>query len=395
MKKFLSLFVFISFFTCLATYAAGLDGVLNSINSTLNTIDRIENTQNRVKNQVKRNPNSQSTESQTPTNYPTYNGNSYNNYPTTNNYPATNGTYTYPAANTNYNYSENTPMELYGDYNQTLPQGMTEEAVRAGNYNYSQTKTYRDDINTLGGLPQGALLMDPKSVWNFRTGRNYSGEITVSHPVFWKKLEDNHYQNGATLLLSDFSVAEYPFCHSQKGIRAWNESDVRRFLRTTFYNHLSTGFQNAIVNVTIPYADLSGHAQTVTDNLFLLSIVEWGLSDRGSNGKAIKYPNLPNTYAMGSLEYNKTDNYYNVYYYSSAENLTRTINRPKASSAGYTSDVFLVEAGALETSSFSYPYYKVRPAVNLKSSTRVQGPYKFEYGSKYSRKALIYYILAF
>ena len=39
----------------------------------------------------------------------------------------------------------------------------------------------------------------------------------------------------------------------------------------------------------------------------------------------------------------------------------------------------------------------VRPAVNLKSSVKVKGPYKFVYDDRYkhSTKALIYYVLDF
>ena len=46
--------------------------------------------------------------------------------------------------------------------------------------------------------------------------------------------------------------------------------------------------------VYIPFADMSGNPKTVNDNFFLLSIVEWGLSDRANNGSVIKYNDLPN-----------------------------------------------------------------------------------------------------
>ena len=278
--------------------------------------------------------------------------------------------------------------------NQQYQTGSQQEVpyqIQQGQY-YNQNRQFTGQASTLGELPPGTLVMDPNSVWYYRDGDNYSGEIKFSHPVFWRKLEDNHYTQGATLLLSEYAVAWYPFCHENKGLRAWDESDARRFLRTSFYNHLSPGFKNAIVNVNIPFADMQGNPKTVVDNFFLLSIVEWGLSDRANNGKVIKYYDLPNLYRKHYLYESNVNKIDSVSVFGQT---TRTINRPVAKGAGYTLDVFKVQTdGVLDTIYYdsSMGSTSIAPAVNLKSSTRVSGPYQIEFPHD---KTTIYYVLDF
>ncbi len=370
MKKFL---VLVFSLLCIELSAlASWESGLSKINNVLNTIDRTEYTINRVKNKVY----VPSTPSKTKTK--TYGQNSTQNTRQT----------TYPQ-NTTQNYNVDVP-----EYSQ-------EQTVQEGNHKYSQDRIYKGQASTLGELPAGAIVMDPKSVWKFRDGSNYSGDIKAEHPVFWRKLEDNHYTDGATLLLSELKVAEYPFCHNKKGLRAWDESDVRRFLRTTFYNHLSDGFKNAIVEVNIPYVDMNGTAKTIKDNFFFLSIVEWGLSDRINNGSVIKYNDLPNIYGAKEFKYHEADSYGKGFYDISIpiyKSWTRTINRPEAESAGYRRDVFYIDDnGTLDTDVYHWSIMTVRPAVNIKSSTKVNGPYKFVYDDRYKHmeKTLIYYVLEF
>ncbi|MCQ2958164.1 MAG: DUF6273 domain-containing protein [Candidatus Gastranaerophilales bacterium] len=351
---------FTAFVLAFQVYAVNYFDILNQVNSTIDTI-------NRAGQYI---PKNTDTTTQTPE-YPS----NQDRYPAKRKY--------YPRYNDNYSSSgqSNAPDNM-PEQQQTVPQGRQ--------YNQAKDYGYQGEATTLGALPAGTLVMDPNSIWNFRRGDNNSGEIYLKHPIFWRKLEDNHYTNGATLLLSEFYV-QYDWCHSQKGLRAWNESDVRRFLRTTFYNHLSPGFQNAIVNVNIPYANLEGKPETVLDNLFLLSIVEWGASDRANNGKVIKYDNLPAIYGAKEIRYIDSWNSYDIdgKWYS----LTRTINRPEARSAGYTSEVFTIESdGTLSTHWITVDI--VRPAVNLKSTTKVKGPYQFNY-YVYGKKHFIYYELDF
>lgn len=365
MKKFLILLISLLF---MGLYAhASLDSTLDKINNVLNKIDRTEYTINRARKRI-----------------PTI--------PQTTSYPNTQTTTspTYQHTNTN-TYGGGNPYQYSNTYGENMPtQVQTQEPSIQQGQQYSQDRVFRGQASTLGELPAGAIVMDPKSVWNFRNGDNYSGEIEISRPVFWRKLEDNHYTNGATLLLAEHRVAAYPFCHTKKGLRAWDESDVRRFLRTTFYTHLSEGFKNAIVNVNIPFADLNGNPKTVNDNFFLLSIVEWGLSDRANNGSVIKYNDLPMIYDTPRVWYYKDKDQF--WAGVSRETKTRTINRPEAKSAGYTGDVFNVSGGTLDTDWYASNNSYVRPAVNLKSSTKVSGPYEFTYNLN---EKMIYYALEF
>ena len=369
MKKFLILLISLLF---MGLYAhASLDSTLDKINNVLNKIDRTEYTINRARKRI-----------------PTI--------PQTTSYPNTQTTTspTYQHTNTN-TYGGGNPYQYSNTYGENMPtQVQTQEPSIQQGQQYSQDRVFRGQASTLGELPAGAIVMDPKSVWNFRNRDNYSGDIVASHPVFCIILEDNHYFDGSTLLLSEVVVAHYPFCHLKKGLRAWDESDVRRFLRTTFYTHLSEGFKSAIVNVNIPFADMSGKPKTVSDNFFLLSIVEWGLSDRANNGSVIKYNDLPNIYMTKEMGFQKSWNAFTMYN-ASRDIQTRTINRPEAKSAGYTREVFgVVHDGVLTTNGYSDPLSWTRPAVNLKSSTKVSGPYEFKYSINHS-ESLIYYALEF
>lgn len=387
MKRFLVLLTVI-FMTCL-NVNADWDSGLTKINNVLNTVDRTEYTIDRAKRRVY----IPSTASKAKTK--TYGQNQSQTVT-----PPTYQNQNYGSGVQNYSNSVNTQYQNYNvDYD--APEYSVEQTIQEGAYKYNQDRVYKGASSTLGELPAGTVVMDPKSVWKFRNGMNYSGKISAEYPVFWMKLEDNHYVDGGTLLLSEVKVAEYPFCHSEKGLRDWGESDVRRFLRTTFYTHLSEGFKNAIVNVNIPYADLNGASKTINDNLFLLSIVEWGLSDRDNNGTVIKYDDLPRIYGAREFKYHEQDNNGKAYfdignYYDT--NWTRTINRPKASSAGYRGDVFeILSSGVIKTDSYDSHIKAVRPAVNLKSSTKVSGPYKFVYDNRYQSftKTLVYYVLEF
>ena len=156
-------------------------------------------------------------------------------------------------------------------------------------------------------------------------------------------------------------------------MRDWGTSDLRKFLNSVFYKHLSQNFKNHIVSTTIPYADISGKPQTATDNIFALSIVEWGLSDRAHNGKAIDYYNLREIMASDLI--NSYENDVLEKLVGKESSLTRTINRPKATSAGHDSDIFMVSYDAELYTTGHNRNNSVRPALNLKSTIKVKGPY--------------------
>ena len=361
---------------------AGFDSFMDSFESVLDKADRVESATNRAQKYKK--------------------------------YIPKQNTQNYQQNNNNRNYSDNEPQyvpQAIPEYAQPQPYG---QAYPQQQYNqnyqpqdiqygqqYQQQQFYTGQAQTLGDLPDGTLVLDPNSVWNYRKGENYSGEIHVSYPVIWRKLTNNHYSQGSTLLLSEYEIADYPFCVKGKGIRDWSESDLRKFLNGYFYRHLSQGFKNELISTTIPYADLTGKPKTSTDNVFVLSIVEWDLSDRAHNGKAIEYIDMRSMYHSKRINaYNNNILETNDHRHGLHGSITRTINRPKATSAGHDEDVFTILGdGTLNTITNNYATnnydFLVRPALNLKSTTKVKGPYKQRAVYWGSNDDFVYYVLDF
>jgi len=284
-----------------------------------------------------------------------------------------NNPFAYPAGQNSAPTNSKYPV-YYGPSDAPQPQKTSQPSKYLDAPVFSQSKQYPENPKTLADLPPGTFVLDAKSIWNYRKDVNYSGDIIASFPIIWRKLEDNHYSQGTTLLLSEVEIARYPFCVQGKGIRDWGESDVRKFLNGMFYRHFSTGLRSIIVNTSIPYGDLTGRPKTIQDNVFLLSIVEWDLSDRANNGKAIEYEDMRSIFAPRSVKsYDEGVLYTSI----TLNNLSRTINRPVAASAGYVEDVFLIkDKGVLEAVKSNYDFHSIRPAINVKSNTLIKGPYK-------------------
>ena len=166
------------------------------------------------------------------------------------------------------------------------------------------------------------------------------------------------------------------------------------FLNGLFYRHFSPSFKNAIISTTIPYADLTGKPKTSTDNVFVLSIVEWDLSDRAHNGKGIDYYDLRATMGTKNVAGYKDGSLVRVV--AKVSSITRTINRPKATSAGYNSDVFYISPEASLSTTEANNSMSVRPAINLNSNTKIKGPYKQKGGLHNGvTEDFVYYVLDF
>ena len=255
---------------------------------------------------------------------------------------------------------------------------------------------YTGQPKTVADLAPGTIVSDPKSVWNWISAKNYAGETEFKLPVFWFVIGNDINAADSTLLLAKYNVANYPFNHPNKGMTTWVNSDIRRWLRTTFWKHLTSEFQNAVVNVDVENQNLNGALEKSNENVYLLSIVELSLSDRKNNGRGLDYQYLQRDLKGESLKLyggkggpltsGGTERY-----------LTRTINRPKAESAGYREDVFRVNLnGILETERFDRTYYvNVRPALNIKSTTKVSGPHTFKLYHPNNRGDFQYYTLEF
>ncbi len=263
-------------------------------------------------------------------------------------------------------------------YNQNMPPQFQQGQPQQPQYSTERPKLSGNQ-KTIADLPPGAFVIDSNSVWEFR-GHNYSGEVMAKYPIIWQKLEDNHYTSGTTLFISKYEIAHIHDWRLNKNIPAdWSNSNPRDFLRETFYNSLSPKFKNAIAEVYIPYYDLNGNLQNIMDNFFLLSVEEWGLSKKvepedlnRKEGTPINFSNIKGIYGFDTPDINDKSSLISFGAYS---NPTRTLmymlRYSKFNHYGYnTYDVQDFNTVHIASS------YHIRPAVNLKSSAIVTGPYK-------------------
>ena len=126
-----------------------------------------------------------------------------------------------------------------------------------------------EEIKTLDELPAGAIVYDAKSIWEYKDYNNYGGNVIETAPVEWKIVKQNHFANKTTLLISNKIVALHEYNPFSNCIAEWGTSSLRKWLRNTFRNHLSSDFKNNIVTVTTFTAD-----KAFDDNIFVLSLVE-------------------------------------------------------------------------------------------------------------------------
>ena len=159
MKKFL-LLIFAFLFMGLVANAGSFDRFLDNVNKTMDKVDRTEYTMRRIKNAV---PN-------IPTTTTTTTGKNSNRSTTV---TPKNTTSTTSSQSSNYEYEDVPEYSV----EQTSPE------VQEGNHKYNQDRVYKGEGTTLGALPAGVIVMDPNSVWKFRRGDNYSGEILAELPV--------------------------------------------------------------------------------------------------------------------------------------------------------------------------------------------------------------------
>ena len=249
------------------------------------------------------------------------------------------------------------------------------------------SNVYAQDLTTttVGALPQGTYIMDNSSIWKFR-GYNYQGEVQAERPLIWQKIEDNHYSAGTTLLLSRYEVAyigkwKYLPVNVTEGDVAWDGSVIRDFLRTTFYESFSQKFKNAIVEVDIPYFDIDGNLKSIKDNFFVMSVAEWGAEkyivspkrNFSEEGTKISYPAMMELYNFDSLDCSTITKKCKLYTNSTGM-YTRTMYESASTKNRYGMDVYKIDIGGKAYKGFLCN--NVRPAVNLKSSTVVKGPYK-------------------
>jgi len=130
-------------------------------------------------------------------------------------------------------------------------------------------------VQNLGGLKPGETVVDPETTWDFKDGFQHSGDTFKTEPVEWMVIAHNHFGDNTTLLLSKELVAKYRFNSSPGADNIWETSDLRSWLRTDFYDHLSTKFKAGIEPVTT----ITSGQPLSDETIFLLSAGEMGDSN--------------------------------------------------------------------------------------------------------------------
>lgn len=187
----------------------------------------------------------------------------------------------------------------------------------------------------LGAISIGSIVYDVNS-WEFKTGSGYTGTGTVKE-VEWMVLAHNYFGAGTTALIAKECVCKYPI-NTPAGVqRAWASTDMRTFLRGTFYNHLSAAFRT-----NLPALNVITSGVTNSETIFLLSSGE----------------------ANGGISYFSSDALRIAKFYGSAvSNWLRT-------SLGANTNYYerIEDNGTIAYDTDESPYPSVRPLTNLYST---------------------------
>lgn len=231
-------------------------------------------------------------------------------------------------------------------------------------------------VETIGELSSGSIVYDANSLWEHKSGNNYSG-TGGSRPVDWIVVAKNHsgYPANSVTLLAQGTVAKYAFDDSLgvingrlEGTNYWINSKIRAWLNSTFYNHFSQDFKKLILTSNLPSHEggSSGLAYTTNDKIFLPSITELGyIKDNNTNDWAalnyIHESGLDWGFFTGddSRQVWNSERRYGVapFYW------TRSTYGGR--------DVFSVNNG-FNSANPPLPSIGVRPALNIKANTQVR-----------------------
>lgn len=201
-----------------------------------------------------------------------------------------------------------------------------------GNVFIQPSTSHANGNQTLGQLPIGSVVKD------------FNG-----HTEPWYVISHNHYGANHTLLLQKSIITNHVY-DSQS--TPWRDSQIRNYLRNTFYPTLSTNFQNSIKVVTT-----QSHGQLNSDDtVFLLSATELGNLSQYAIVDGPDGAEISGIAAFRHLE---------------SEYWTRT----KHSAPNIVSAFFYHSDQRYVYTTGSHFSKGVRPAVNLNPDVPVFGPY--------------------
>lgn len=237
-------------------------------------------------------------------------------------------------------------------------------------------------------IPIGSLVVDNTWQWEHRTGNGYTGN-GLTKSIEWIKIADNHfkkpiYQNinmlNHSTLLANESIGKRNFnyfgsnlmCGSYPCGSPWNNIPVRNeFLRSTFYNAMSSSLKNRIVPTTTTTSQYGSADPVITHNetVFFLSSVEVGFSSWSShldgsnrNGERIEFFPHNNSWSIIRSISDISNNYWlrDVGGYPVGDGMP----------TGYVGYVY--ESGFVGTTGQTNENIGLRPTINISADTKVR-----------------------
>jgi hypothetical protein len=214
----------------------------------------------------------------------------------------------------------------------------------------------KTNLLKLKDVPIGSIIVDEKSIWEFRDGQNYLGKVYKNEPVKWKLISQDYFGNNKSLLVSDESVA---FNNFDKNTNDFMKSDINKWLKDTFYKHFSTQFKGALDSF-----ENSGknNLRAKGEQISLLSASELGIDNNDSGNSKIEYFSNAQTRILTE---DSTGTKRSVKYWTSSP-------YEKESNKAYT----VLQSGDVGNYDIKNSLTAIRPAINIKGNTLVGGPFE-------------------
>ncbi|RKN81977.1 S-layer homology domain-containing protein [Paenibacillus ginsengarvi] len=211
-------------------------------------------------------------------------------------------------------------------------------------------------IRRMGDLPIGTNIRDSREWGYFTAGPIEAGlsdaVVYKTAPINWILIDQDKYERGTSLFVSEEIVAETQEVVTEREV-PWNRSPIRQWLRESFYPAFSSQFRNAISLTS--YEGLSGGDSLQEDTFFIFAALEL-IPVYGKDQYVIPYFKDANHRAASGSEsqYHWTRSQNGIFGY-----LPYLVNNVNGE--------VVLKSGSLKLG--------IRPAVNLKSDTLVEGPF--------------------
>ncbi|MCS7460764.1 S-layer homology domain-containing protein [Paenibacillus doosanensis] len=212
-------------------------------------------------------------------------------------------------------------------------------------------------VARVGDLPVGTKIRDNREWDYFTAGSIEAGlsdaEVYKTAPINWVLVDKDKYERGTSLFISEEIVAETNEVIKEGMMKPWSLSPVRGWLRESFYPAFSATFRNAI-SIT-SYPNLSEGDGLQEETFFILAASEL-ISVYGEDQYVIPYFKNANDRKASGNE--------SEYYWTRSQNSLFSYLYYLVNNA---SGDLRIKSGNLKVG--------VRPVVNLKADTLVEGPF--------------------